>query len=44
MLESQLAILEDPSDEEGVAIVDIGQAPEDEARQAVEGVRALCER
>lgn len=44
MLDSQLATLEDPTDEQGVAIVDIGQDPEDEAKQAVAGVLAMCRR
>jgi gluconate kinase len=42
MLDSQLATLQDPTGEVGVSIVDIGQEPEDEAKQAVEGVLAMC--
>jgi gluconate kinase len=44
MLDSQWATLEDPSGEDGVSIVDIGQDPQDEAKQAVEGVLRMCRR
>lgn len=41
MLRSQLATLEDPRGEKGVAWVDIDQSPEEVGRQATEGVRGL---
>lgn len=41
MLASQLATLEDPSDEPGVVTVDISASPEEVSRRAVEGVRKV---
>ncbi len=44
MLDSQLATLEDPTGENGVCVVDIGQDPEAEAEQGTRGVTAMCRR
>jgi gluconate kinase len=44
MLESQLATLEDPSDEPDCCIVDISKSPEDCADMAVEGVVELVKK
>ncbi|KAG9089141.1 hypothetical protein FRC06_001696 [Ceratobasidium sp. 370] len=41
MLDSQLATLEDPSGEDGVVVVDLEAGPEEQCRQAVEGLRAM---
>jgi gluconokinase len=41
MLDSQLATLEDPRGEEGVAWVDIAGTKEEVGERAVEGIRAL---
>jgi gluconate kinase len=41
MLASQLATLEDPSDEPDCCIVDISKTPDECAKQAVEGVVEL---
>ncbi|KAG8740254.1 hypothetical protein FRC10_004554 [Ceratobasidium sp. 414] len=41
MLDSQLATLEDPSGEDGVVVVDLEAEPEEQCRQAVEGLRAM---
>lgn len=38
MLESQLAVLEDPTGEEGVAVVDISKTPDEVTVQAVDGI------
>lgn len=44
MLESQLAILEDPRNEGGVVVVEIDQREEDVARDAAKGVKECVER
>lgn len=44
MLESQLATLEDPSGEEGVAVVDISGSPDQVTKEAVEGLLAIARR
>ncbi|KAG9105234.1 hypothetical protein FRC07_009468 [Ceratobasidium sp. 392] len=41
MLDSQLATLEDPTGEDGVVVVELEAAPDEQCRQAVEGLRAL---
>jgi gluconokinase len=41
MLASQLATLEDPSNEPGVAAVDISASKEDVSRSALEGTRRI---
>lgn len=41
MLASQLATLEDPSNEPGVVVVDISRSREEVAEQALEGTRKL---
>lgn len=42
MLDSQLATLENPVGEPGVASVDISGSPEQVTREAVEGIIALA--
>jgi gluconokinase len=44
MLESQLATLEDPREEPGVAWVDIAASKEVVGERAVEGIRELVEK
>ncbi|QRV77233.1 thermoresistant gluconokinase [Ceratobasidium sp. AG-Ba] len=41
MLESQLATLEDPTGEDGVVVVDLEANPEEQCKQAVEGLKSL---
>lgn len=41
MLASQLATLEDPSEEQDVVVVDIDQSPEDVSRLALEDTRKI---
>lgn len=42
MLESQLATLEDPEGEEGVAVANIDNVPEEVTRQAIDGIVAIA--
>jgi gluconokinase len=44
MLKSQLATLEDPRGEKGVAWVNIDQSKEKVGEDATRGVREVCER
>lgn len=41
MLDSQLATLEDPEGEDGVVVVDLEASPDEQCRQALEGLKAI---
>ncbi|KAF8601439.1 carbohydrate kinase [Ceratobasidium sp. AG-I] len=41
MLDSQLATLEDPEGEDGVVVVDLEASPDEQCRQAQEGLKAI---